>query len=112
MTHEEWDAEVVQMTGDSIENFETRTLGKAVGDARLGSYIDLAILTLHEDIRVMVVCTDKIFRNTSREELEKSVHEAAFAGENTKSRVVCAVLSSHGFPSSLGQPFANLPRSP
>ena len=97
MTHEEWDAQVVEVTGDFIESFETRTCGKAVGDARLGSSIDLAISTRLEDIRVVVICTDKIFRYSSRAELEKSVHEAVFPGEVEKLRVVCAVLSSRHF---------------
>jgi hypothetical protein len=97
LTHEEWDSKVVEKTGDDIASFEIRTCGKAVGDARLGSYIDLAILTRHEDIRVVCICTDKIFRNSSREEVEKSVREAAFPGETTKLRVVCAVLSSRHF---------------
>ena len=59
LTHEEWATQVLEMTGDSLENFERRAAGKAVGDAKLGSYIDLAILTRHEDIRVATITTDK-----------------------------------------------------
>src|SRR5688500_3857228 len=44
-TFEEWETQVLEMTGDSLGKFETRTTGKAVSDARLDSYIDLAILT-------------------------------------------------------------------
>ena len=97
LTHEEWATQVLEMTGDSLENFERRAAGKAVGDAKLGSYIDLAILTRHEDIRVVTITTDKIFRHSSREAVAKSIHEAAFPGETAKLRVVCAVLSSGHF---------------
>ena len=84
LTHEEWDAQVVEVTGDFIENFETRTCGKAVGDARLGSSIDLAIATCLEDVRVVVVCTDKIFRHSSRLSL-KRVFMKLFSQEKLRS---------------------------
>ena len=97
LTEEEWETQVVETTGDFIDNFESRTFGTAKGEARLGSYTDLAIFTRHEDIRVVVICTDNIFRYSSRDVLEKSVYEAIFPGESAKLRVVCAVLSSRHF---------------
>ena len=86
-----------QTTGDFIDSFEIRTLGTAKGEARLGLYIDLALFTRHEDIRVVVICTDFILRNSSRDEMLNSVYEATFPGECNKLRVVCAVLSSGHF---------------
>jgi hypothetical protein len=97
LTCEEWDAIIVETTGDFAHDFERRTMGEAKGEDRLGSFTDLAILTRHEDIRVVVICTDNIFRDTSLEDLQKSVFEAAFPGESAKMRVVCAVLSSKHF---------------
>ena len=88
---------VAETTGDFIENFETRTRGKAVGEARLGSYTDLAVFTRREDIRVVVICTDFILRGSSRTDDLKSVFQAVFPGESEKHRVVCAVLSSGHF---------------
>ena len=87
------DALSLKTTGDFIESFMTRTSGKARGIARLGSYTDLGIFTRHEDIRVVVICTDLILRNSSRIDDLKSVYEAVFPGECVKNRVVCAILS-------------------
>lgn len=84
-------------TGDFIDNFVTRTFGKAKGQAKLGSYSDLAIFTRHEDIRVVVICMDLILRNSPKPEDHKSVYEDAFHGECEKRRVVCAILSSGHF---------------
>ena len=91
------ETKVREVTGDFIDNFEVRTLGKAKGQARLGSFIDLAVFTRHEDIRVIVICTDFIFQHSTKEQMLKCVHEAAFPGESVKLRVVCAVLSSGHF---------------
>ena len=91
------DALSLKTTGDFIESFMTRTSGKARGIARLGSYTDLGIFTRHEDIRVVVICTDLILRNSSKIDDLKSVYEAVFPGECVKHRVVCAILSSGHF---------------
>jgi hypothetical protein len=88
---------VIETTGEFVENFEVRTVGKAKGEARLGSFIDLAVFTRHEDIRVVVISTDRIFQDSTKEQMLKCVHEAAFPGESVKLRVVCAVLSSGHF---------------
>ena len=84
------DALSLKTTGDFIESFMTRTSGKARGIAILGSYTDLGIFTRHEDIRVVVICTDLILRNSSKIDDLKSVYEAVFPGECVKNRVVCA----------------------
>ena len=55
LSSEQLEELVQQTTGDFIKNFETRTCGKAVGEARLGSYTDLAVFTRREDIRVVVI---------------------------------------------------------
>ena len=87
----------MKTTGDFIDSFMTRTFGKAKGEARLGSYTDLAIFTRHEDIRVVVICTDLILRDSTQADDLKSVYEAIFPGECVKHRVVCAILSSGHF---------------
>jgi hypothetical protein len=97
MTCEEWDQKVTEITGDFIDEFETRTKGDAIGKARLGSFTDLAIFTRHEDIRVVVICTDNIFRHSLENEVQNCVFEATFPAESTKLRVVCAILSSGHF---------------
>jgi hypothetical protein len=91
------ETKVIETTGEFVENFEVRTVGKAKGEARLGSFIDLAVFTRHEDIRVVVISTDRIFQDSTKEQMLKCVHEAAFPGESVKLRVVCAVLSPGHF---------------
>ena len=97
MNEEELQALSLKTTGDFIGSFMTRTSGKARGKERLGSYTDLGIFTRHEDIRVVVTCTDLILRNSSKNDDLKSVYEAVFPGESVKNRVVCAILSSGHF---------------
>jgi hypothetical protein len=97
MHEEELQALSLKTTGDFIGSFMTRTSGKARGKERLGSYTDLGIFTRHEYIRVVVICTDLILRNSSKNDDLKSVYEAVFPDESVKNRVVCAILSSGHF---------------
>ena len=66
-----------------------RVSGKAVGDARLGTNTDLAMLTWQENVRVMVVNTRTISRDTADEVLDNAVQYAAVAGERDKTS--CAI---------------------
>ena len=96
LTEEEFADEFFGVAGDAtVEDFVTRASGRAKGDARRGSHIDLAVFTCYEDIRVMVIDTSNILRNSTEKELltKNSVVEACFPGECEKRRVVCAVLS-------------------
>ena len=66
--------------------------GNAVLEARLESNIDLAMSAWQENVRVMVVDTHSLSRNTPDEMLHKAVQPAAVAGEWDKTRMVCAIL--------------------
>ena len=55
-----------------------------MGDARLGTNTDLAMFTWQENVRVMVVNTRTISRDTADEVLDKAVQYAAAAGERDK----------------------------
>ena len=78
--------------GESSSIFIERVSGKAVGDARLGTNTDLAMFTWQENVRVMVVNTCAVSRDTADEVLDKAVQFAAIAGERDKTRMVCAIL--------------------
>ena len=95
-TEEEFADDFFGIAGDvTVEAFVTRAAGRAKGEARLGSHIDLAVFTCFEDIRVVVIDTTHILRSSTESELLKtnSVIEACFPGECEKRRVVCAILS-------------------
>ena len=85
---------MIGITSDSSEKFETRTVGKAVGDAKLGSNIDLAILTRHEDIRVVTVITDKIFAILPKKSSQKVSLKMLFQEKlkSCESSVPCCLL--------------------
>ena len=80
-----------------LHEFTQRVSGKATSKARHGTITDLALHTLQEDVRVMVIATDKIFKNTPDEELFGSVVPALVQGECKKSRIVCAILHKDHF---------------
>ena len=50
------------------------------------------MFTWQENVRVMVVNTCTISRDTVDEVLDKAVQFAAIAGERDKTRMVCAIL--------------------
>ena len=78
--------------GESSSTFIKRVLGKAVGDARLGTNVDLAMFTWQENVRVMVVNTRTISGDTPDQVLDKAVQYAEVAGERDKTRMMCAIL--------------------
>ena len=83
--------------GESSSIFIERVSGKAVGDARLGTNTDLAMFTWQENVRVMVVNTCTISRDTADEVLDNAVQYAAAAGERDNTRMVCAILHKKRF---------------
>ena len=58
----ELEAHIVSIIGEPLHEFTQRVSGKATGKARHGTITDLALYTLQEDVRVMVIATDKIFK--------------------------------------------------
>jgi hypothetical protein len=77
---------------ESPSTFIERVEGKAVREARLGANVDLAMFTWQENVRVMVVNTRTLSRDTADHALEKAVQYAGIAGERDKTRMVCAIL--------------------
>jgi hypothetical protein len=94
---QEMEAHIATMIGEALHEFTARVSGKVSGQARLGPTTDLALYTLEEDVRVMVIATDKIFSTTPDEKLLESVVSAFVPGEREKSRVVCAILHKEHF---------------
>ena len=80
-TSSEQEGHAITILGESSSNFIERVSGKAVGDARLGTNTDLAMFTWQENVRVMVVNTRTISRDTADEVLDNAVQYAAVAGE-------------------------------
>jgi hypothetical protein len=89
----ELEALVEKATYETSDSLEARVSGIAKGKDRWGSPTDLALYTLYEDVRVVVVDADEILCETPDEELLASCTVATFDGSSAKSRVVCAVLS-------------------
>ena len=87
----------LQISLEPLHEFTQRISGKARGKAVHGSITDLALCTLEEDVRVMVIVTANIFSTTPDEKLLESVFPAFVAGEREKSRVVCAILHNEHF---------------
>ena len=89
----ELEALVEKVTYETSDSLEARVSGIAKGKDRWGSPTDLALYTLYDDVRVVVVYADEILCETPDEELLASCTVATFDGSSAKSRVVCAVLS-------------------
>ena len=87
---EEQEDHVTTLFGESSSTFVERVSGKAVLEARLGANTDLAISAWQENVRVMIVDTHSLSRDTPDEMLDKAVQFAAAAGERDKTRMVCA----------------------
>ena len=62
--------------------------GNAILEARLGTNIDLAMSAWQENVRVMVVDTHSLSRDTPDKVLDKAVQFAAAAGERDKTNGV------------------------
>ena len=82
----------MQPLGESSSTFIERVSGRTVGEARLGTNVDLAMFAWQENVRVMVVNTRTISRDSPDEVLDSAVQFAAVAGESDKTRMVCAIL--------------------
>ena len=52
----------------------------------------MTMFTWQENVRVMVVNTRTLSRDTADQDLEKAVQYAGIAGERDKTRMVCAIL--------------------
>ena len=87
VTEEEFEAHALEIFDETTTEFRTRASGNATGLAVWGSGLELGLFTRYEDVRVMVIVTDMIFRNSS----PTDVSPAVFPGECEKSRVVCAI---------------------
>lgn len=94
---QEWEAHIATIIGEPLSEFTQRLSGQARGKAVHGTITDLALYTLQEDVRVIVIATDGIFSTTPDEELFSSVVPAFVPGECEKSRVVCAILHKEHF---------------
>jgi len=77
---EEWETHIATIIGEPLHEFTQRVTGKASGKARHGSINDLAFYSLEENVRVMVIVTENIFRTTPDEKLFESVIPASVAG--------------------------------
>ena len=89
---EEQEGHVTTLFGESSSTFVERVSGNAVLEARLGTNTDLAMSAWQENVRVMVVDTHSLSRDTPDGMLHKAVQFAAVAGERDKTRMVCAIL--------------------
>ena len=98
---EELEAHFTTILGESTHELTQRVAGKVKGLAMHGTTSDLALYTLGEDVRVVVIPTSGIFSTTPDEKLRDSVVCATVPGECDKSRVVCAVLQG---PLRFGSP--------
>jgi len=94
---EEWEAHITTLIGESSHEFTQRVSGNAAGKAMHGTNSDLALYTLGEDVRVVVISTSKILSTTPDEKLLESVVLATVPAQCDKSRVVCAVLHKDHF---------------
>ena len=91
------EAHIATFIGESLHELTERVSGKAIGKARHGTTADLALYTLEEDVRVMVITADRIFSTTPDEKLLECVAPAFVPGEREKSRVVCVILHKEHF---------------
>ena len=73
---EEKEGHATTLLGESPSTFIERVEGKAVREARLGANVDLAMFTWQENVRVMVVNTRTLSRDTADQDPEKAVQYA------------------------------------
>ena len=62
-----------------------------------GTMIDLALSTLDQDVRVVVISTDRILSTTLDEKLPQAAEWVHVPDECDKTKVVCAVLHNEHF---------------
>jgi hypothetical protein len=77
----ELEALVLEATYEASDSLEARVSGLAKGKDRWGSPTDLALYTLYEDVRVVVVNADDILCGTPDDDLLKSYTVATFFDE-------------------------------
>jgi hypothetical protein len=94
---EELEAHTAALIGEASDVFIKRVSGGASGKDRHGANIDLALAMWREDVRVVIVDTNRICLDTPDTDLHKATEEAIVAGERDKSRVVCLVLHKNHF---------------
>jgi hypothetical protein len=91
------EAFVLEATGETSATLVARVSGVAKGKDRWGSSADLALYTLYDDVRVVVIDADAILSGTADEDLLKTCSTATLGGTCSTSRVVCAILSKNHY---------------
>ena len=92
---QELEKKVFEYIGETTAGLKARVTGTISGKELWGSVTDLALYTLYEDVRVVVINADSIVRSSSDRDLLQACTPSAFEFECEKFRVVCAVLSNN-----------------